>query len=327
MRPRLLPDTHLLPSAQGVVIRGPRHTAAFPMPGIYPWLERIRPFLDGAGRLDELVADLAPQAAQQVRALVELLLREGFVRDAEGDLPHRLSPGVRARHCALIDFIALRADSPEHRFELYRNCAPVVVGSGQMASSVVLSLLASGVEYVRLSVEEAGGRTENRLDTARLDECVELLRRDGGSFRYEALPGGLGRLPVDAGVVVLASDEFDRELTTRVRVLAAQAGLVHGQAVASGRYAYINAACSSDAAALAGPGGGDGPGGDGIQDQGPCLGGPVAALAANQLCLQLLCQVARLDERESGGGTPAPGGAVLDLATARFLTARPARPA
>ena len=294
------------------------------MPEIYPWLERIRPFLDGGSRLDELVADLAPQAERQVRALVELLLREGFVRDAEGDLPHGLSPGVRAHHSALIDFIALRADSPEHRFELYRNCAPVVVGSGQMASSVVLSLLASGVEYVRLSVEEAGGRTENRLDTARLDECVELLRRDGGSFRYEALPGGLGRLPVDAGVVVLASDEFDRELTTRVRVLAAQAGLVHGQAVASGRYAYINAACSSDAAALAGPGGGDGPGGDGIQGQGPCLGGPVAALAANQLCLQLLCQVARLDERESGGGTPAPGGAVLDLATARFLTARPA---
>lgn len=324
MRPRLLPDTHLLPSDQGVVIRGPRHTAAFPTPGIYPWLERIRPFLDGDTRLDQLVADLPPQAAEHVRTLVELLVREGFVRDAEGDLPHGLTPEVRARHCALIDFIALRADSPEHRFERYRNCAPVVVGSGRMGSALVLALLTSGVEHVRFRVVEVNGG-ESRADLPRLDECVELIRAEGRSFRYEALSGEPTELPVDASAALLATDEFDRELATRFRALATRPGLVHGHAVASGRHAYIRTLSpNGDAGSLSGAGADVGPGVEAEVAEPPdrYLGGPVAALAANQLCLQLLRQVAELEEPEGGAGAPAASTAVLDLATGRFLPAR-----
>lgn len=318
MRPRLLPHTHLLPSDQGVVIHGPQRTIALPMPGIYPWLERIRPFLDGSRRLDELVADLAPQAANHVRTLVELLVREGFVRDAEGDLRHGLSPEVRARHAALIDFIALRADSPEYHFERYRNCAPVVVGFGRLASALVLALLTSGVEQVRLCVAETEDRTEGRTDLARLDECVELLRKENLSFRYEATYGEPRTLPADTGVALLASDEFEPELTTRVRALAARDGLSYGQLTASGRHAFISIQKEVDETSATGA--------DGGPDElaGTYLGGPTAALAANQLCLQLLCQIARLDEREDGEGTSASGVAVLDLATARFLAARPA---
>jgi hypothetical protein len=288
------------------------------MPGIYPWLERIRPFLDGSRRLDELVADLAPQAANHVRTLVELLVREGFVRDAEGDLPHGLSPEVRARHAALIDFIASRSDSPEHHFERYRNCAPVVVGFGRLASALVLALLTSGVEQVRLCVAETEDRTEDRTDLARLDECVELLRKENLSFRYEAAYGEPRNLPADAGVALLASDEFEPELTTRVRALAARDGLSYGQLTASGRHAFISVQKEVDETSATGADGGP------DEFAGTYLGGPTAALAANQLCLQLLCQVARLDERDDSEGTSASGVAVLDLATARFLAARPA---
>jgi hypothetical protein len=288
------------------------------MPGIYPWLERIRPFLDGSRRLDELVADLAPQAADHVRTLVELLVREGFVRDAEGDLSHGLSPEVRARHAALIDFIALRADSPEHHFERYRNCAPVVVGFGRLASALVLALLTSGVERVRLCVAETEDRTEIRTDVARLDECVELLRKENPSFRYEAAYGEPRNLPADTGVALLASDEFEPELTSRVRALAARDGVGYGQLTASGRHAFISIQKDGDETSALGA--------DGGTDElaGTYLGGPTAALAANQLCLQLLRRTARLDEREDSEGTSASGVAVLDLATARFLAARPA---
>ena len=304
------------------MIRGPHHTAAIPMPGIYPWLERIRPFLDGSRGLDELVADLPPQAAKHVRTLVELLAREGFVRDAEGDLPHRLSPEIRARHSALIDFIALQADSPEHRFELYRNCAPIVVGSGQMVSAVVLALLASGVEHVRLSVAEAGEPALNRTDLARLDECVALLRSEGGAFEYEAVQGEPRTLPSDAGVAVLASDEFDPELTARIHALATRSDLVHGQVVASGRWAVINTPSPDDDPSYPVLPNDDVLEAAGLEPGGRYLGGPTAALAANQLCLQLLYRVARLNERIGGDGTPAVSEAVLDLATAAFLTAR-----
>ncbi|MYS23181.1 hypothetical protein GA0115240_148613 [Streptomyces sp. DvalAA-14] len=318
MRPRLLPHTHLLPSDQGVVIRGPQRTVALPMPGIYPWLERIRPFLDGSRRLDELVADLAPQAANHVRALVELLVREGFVRDAEGDLRHGLSPEIRTRHAALIDFIALRADSPEYHFERYRNCAPVVVGFGRLASALVLALLTSGVEQVRLCIEDTGHRSENRTDLARLDECVELLRKENLSFRYEAAHGEPQNLPADTGVALLACDTLEPELAARVRALAAREGVGYGQLTASGRHAFISVRTEAGAAPAAGAD-------EGLEEPGVTyLGGPNAALAANQLCLRLLCQVAGLDEREDSGGTSASDVAVLDLATGRFLTARPA---
>jgi hypothetical protein len=320
MRPRLLPDTHLLPSEQGVVIRGAQRTLALPVPGIYPWLERIRPFLDGGRRLDELVADMAPPAADHVRALVELLAREGFVRDAEGDLPHGLSPAVRARHSALIDFIASRADSPEHRFERYRNCAPVVLGHGRLASALVVALLASGVEHVRLCVAADEDQDRAGTDLARLDACVELLRSDDLFFRYEAAHGEPRDLPAGTGVALLASDGLDPGLAARVRALAARNGLAHGQLTATGRYAYISVQQDGDDAAAFGDDAAPDERGD------TYLGGPNAALAANQLCLRLLCRTAGLDGLEDSEGTSVSGSgaAVLDLATGRFLVARPA---
>ncbi|WP_406153914.1 hypothetical protein OG217_14285 [Streptomyces sp. NBC_01023] len=344
MRPRLLPDTHLLPSDRGVVISGPRHTAAFALPGIHPWLERLRPFLDGRSSLDQLTADLPPQAAQHVRALVELLAREGFVRDATVDLPHGLSPQVRAHHAALIDFIAARADSPEHRFERYRECAPLVVGTGRMASALVLALLASGVAHVRLGgpvrlgpAEESSGAA---TDVARLRECVALLQQEGGCFRYEQLSGDLSELPADVGVVLLGSDVSDPEPADRARALALRGGARYGQAVGRGEHIVISAVSdpggASEPPATGGsPGSGPdrhGAGGAGAdagagdptraREPSPYLGGPVAALAANQLCLHLLRRVAGLDSAD-GETDPSTGTdtAVLDLTTGRFLGA------
>ncbi|MEU6480417.1 hypothetical protein ABZ858_26750 [Streptomyces sp. NPDC047017] len=327
MRPRLLPDTHLLPSDRGVVISGPRHTAAFPLPEIHPWLERMRPFLDGRSSLDQLTADLPPQAAQHVRALVELLARKGFVRDATADLPHGLAPRVLARHAALIDFIAARADSPEHRFERYRDCAPLVVGSGRMASALVLALLGSGVAHVRLRLGGGGGEDEGRgglgaaTDVARLRACVALLRQEGGCFRYEQVGGDLPELPagVGVGVVLLATDVFDPQSAEWARALAARGGARYGQVVGCGEHIVISTV-------------GDPAGGMGaeapmpVRAPSPYLGGPIAAVAANQLCLHLLRRVAGLDGADADAGADAGDGpapvidaAVLELATGRFL--------
>ncbi|MFF8595404.1 hypothetical protein ACF061_28980 [Streptomyces sp. NPDC015220] len=339
MRPRLIPDTHLLPSDRGVVISGPRHTAAFALPGIHPWLERLRPFLDGRRTLDQLTADLPPQAAQHVRGLVELLAREGFVRDATADLPHGLDPRARAHHAALIDFIAARADSPEHRFERYRDCAPVVVGTGRMAGALVLALLASGVAHVRLQAVGGAQGAGPATDTARLRQCVALLREEGGRFHYQQLGGDLSALPADAGVLLLGSDVFDPELTARARALAVRGGVRYGQAVGRGHHLVISTVGDPD-----GPPEqpvADGPAGDGSDQRAaggayaagasrarrpsPYLGGPVAALAANQLCLHLLRRMAGLDGA-GGSGAPSPVAdtAVLDLVTGRFLDAEPA---
>ncbi|MGW8724739.1 hypothetical protein ACWGNF_01740 [Streptomyces sp. NPDC055808] len=340
MRPRLLPDTHLLPSDRGVVISGPRHTAAFALPGIHPWLERLRPFLDGGNSLEQLTADLPPQAARHVRTLVELLAREGFVRDASADLPHTLSPQTRSHHAALIDYIAARADSPEHRFERYRGCAPLVVGSGRVAGALVLALLGSGVAHVRLRPSESRDAGEQAAgavtDVARLHECVALLRKEGGSFHYEPLSGGdPSELPPDVGVVLFGSDVSEPKSADPARALALRGGLPYGQVVGRGEHVVISAVrpvqhvrCPSTPAASKGvvphrrssyaecpaP----------VRRPSPYLGGPMAALAANQLCLRLLRTVAGLDHidgPDDPSATAEP--AVLDLATGRFLGTEP----
>ncbi|MGW7560168.1 hypothetical protein [Streptomyces sp. NPDC054757] len=356
MRPRLLPDTHLLPSDRGVVIRGPQHTTAFALPGIHPWLERLRPFLDGRSTLDQLTADLPPQTAQHVRALVELLAREGFVRDATADLPHGLSPQVLAHHAALIDFIAARADSPEYRFERYRDCAPLVLGSGRMAHALVLALLASGVAHVRRRPGTADEASGAPAGVDRLRECVALLQQEGGCFRYEQLSGDRAELPADAGVVLFGSDVFDAEAAERARALAIRGGLRYGEAVAQGDHIVISAvgdpgsaseppapapcrppgsgpAHDHDGAGAADPGNPAGVREHGLiqaEDPSPYLGGPIAALAAHQLCRQLLHRMAGLDNAVGGAdpslkdpslADPSVVGstAVLDLATGRFL--------
>lgn len=336
MRPRLLPDTHLLPSERGVVISGPRHTAAFALPGIHPWLERLRPFLDGGSDLDQLTADLPPQAARHVRTLVELLAREGFVRDATADRPHGLTPRIRAHHAALIDFVAARADSPEHRFERYRDCAPLVVGSGRMARALVLALLASGVAHVRLRRGEADEGPDAARDTARLSACVALLQQEGGCFRYEAVGAETSEPPANAGVVLLGSDVWDPEPADRARALASRGGLLYGQAVGRGdRVVISSVGVPEDASEPPTPveprDGGPDHGATGATGSGgpahppepsAYLGGPVAALAANQLCLHLLHRVAGLDGAGEGADPSlVTDAAVLDLPTGRFLGA------
>ncbi|MFE0680939.1 hypothetical protein ACFW17_09035 [Streptomyces sp. NPDC058961] len=333
MRPRLLPDTHLLPSDRGVVISGPRGNSAFTLPGIHPWLERLRPFLDGSNSLDQLTADLAPQAAHHVRTLVELLAREGFVRDATADLPHTLSPADRTRHAALIDFVAARADSPEYRFERYRECAPLVIGSGRLASALVLALLASGVAHVRLRLSGAEGSSGTMTDVARLNECVELLHAEGGSFDYEQLSDDpLSQLPPGVGVVLVGSDLDDPEATEPARALASGGGLRYGQVVGRGRHVVISDVAATHVSQspiplVAHAVGVDRPGADAanpaaVHEPSPYLGGPVAALAANQLCLHLLRRVAGLDQADQADGAAEPTSTaepvLLDLATGRF---------
>ncbi|MFG3284568.1 hypothetical protein [Streptomyces sp. NPDC048111] len=336
MRPRLLPDTHLLPSERGVVISGPRRTAALPAPGIYPWLERIRPFLDGQSTLDQLTAELPPQAAHHVRTLVELLVREGFVRDAATDLPHGLSSRIRAQHASLIDFIASRADSPEHRFERYRECAPLVTGSGRLASALVLALLASGVAHVRLRLDDMSMASGAATDVARLRACVQLLRDEGGLFCFEELEEDVLQLVPGVGVLLFASDVDDPEAADRARSLAMRAGVWFGQVTARGERVAISAvrvpegvsAALPDrerrtALAVPSPTVAGTPEPTPTAAPSPYLGGPTAALAANQLCLHLLRQVAGLDHPDQQGteATVTPPDAVLDLVTGAFLGA------
>ena len=334
MKPRLLPDTRLIPSEQGVVISGPHRTAAVGSPALYAWIERLRPFLDGGRSLDELLADLPSDVAAQVDGVVGLLVREGFVRDAAADEAHGLGAAIRARHAAMIDFIELQAtDSPERRFERYRRCAPVVVGSGWLPCAVALALLATGVEFVRVHLSATASSYGSAAHINRLTECAAPLLRDDPDARLECTDARLdgdgsdGLALHGAGALLLCAEVGGEEagaMDRHVKALAGRSGAAYGRILVEGDRAYISAVdtaksgqaddvssgASSEDAAPHAPGRTSGREGR----VSPYLAGPTAALAAHRLCLHLLNFAAGL---ETDGAE-----AVLDLATARFEKVR-----
>ena len=314
MKPRLLPDVRFLPSEAGLSVRGPGHEAALHAPGLYPWFERVCPFLDGEHSVVDLVEKLSPMAAQRVLGLVEFLLREGFARDAQYDVPHTLSPATRSLHASVIEYLAREADSPERRFQSYRECAPVAVGSGRLLTATALALLATGVGHVRVHVVAEDGLGESATDRASLIECAKpLLHRDTAA-RLEFIEGEPRTLPLDVGVLLYASDRPDRARAARLRNLAARMGVRHGEAIVSADEVVISqVAVPTRIVARATP-----PAPATTSGRRPTsryFGGPTAALAANQLCLSLLQHAAGLaaldGDRESSA-------MILDLRTTNF---------
>jgi hypothetical protein len=317
VKPRLLPDIRFLPSETGLSVRGPGHEAALHAPGLYPWFERVCPFLDGEHSVVDLVEKLSPMAAQRVLGLVEFLLREGFARDAQYDVPHTLSPAIRSLHASVIEFLAREADSPERRFQSYRESAPVAVGSGRLLTATALALLATGVEHVRAHVVAADEWGESATDRSSLTECAKpLLHRDMAA-RLEFVDGEPRDLPPDAGVLLYASDRPDRERAARLRNLAARMGVRHGEAIISADEVVISQVAVPTLAPVSFT----------PRDRSAArsaatsratsryFGGPTAALAANQLCLSLLQHAAGLHAMDADYEV---GPVVLDLRTANF---------
>ncbi|WP_194922893.1 hypothetical protein [Catenulispora pinisilvae] len=325
MKPRLLPDTRLIPSERGVVICGPRHTAAVGAPDLYPWIERLRPFLDGGRSREDLVAGLPPEVARQVDGVLGLLVREGFVRDAAADEAHTLSPAVRERHAAMIDFIELQSpDSPERRFERYRRSAPVVLGSGRLAGAVALALLQTGVEFVRLHTPGPAAGEEASAHVDRLVECAATVLHDDPEARFQHSDGDTDReldsAITGAGALLFCADADGAgtvAMAERIEALARRAEAPYGRILVANDRAYISVVGAVSAVSAVGKGttaeatgfaDRSSPSPDGRIS--PYLAGPTAALAAHQLCLHLLGFAAGLGEDDEG--------AELDLATARF---------
>lgn len=320
MKPRLLPDIRFLPSESGLSVRAPGRAASLHAPGLYPWFERVCPFLDGEHSVVDLVEKLSPMAAQRVLGLVEFLLREGFARDAQYDVPHTLSPATRSLHAAVIEFLAREADSPERRFQSYRECTPVAVGSGRMLAATALALLASGVEHVRVHVVRTDVAGESATDRDSLIECAKPLLHRDMSARLEFAEGEPDELPTDVGVLLYASDRPDRDRAARMRDLASRMGVRYGEAVVNAGEDEIvisqvtvptmEMAETPSSARGTSPSPLDAP-----SLTSRYFGGPSAALAANQLCLNLLHHAAGLVNLEAEQDLDP---IILDLRTTNF---------
>ena len=306
VRPRLRDDVQFVPFPGGTFVVMPtRNDMGFRIAGrdTCSWLRRLAPFLTGDHSLSDLGRRLQGARRERMLSLIARLQAEGAVRNAAVDSAHTLSSDVRRAYASVIAFIAREAESPERRFQLYRDSHPIVVGSGRLMPPLIHSLLATGVDRVRAIVT-----AEQATDLDRLCRILAVTLGAGAEGRLEIdarratgpwfdLSG-----PATAGVLHVS----ERPMPERAGALARACGqrnLLFGQATVVGDRGLVGPVGDADRLPvgwevelwrLAG-GDADLP----VQDlpSGPVsahLGGPTAAMISNHLCAAFLKQVTGL---------------------------------
>ncbi|EEK63181.1 hypothetical protein bcere0005_11340 [Bacillus cereus 172560W] len=136
--------------------------------GIYDWIEKLMPMFNGNYSLAEITDGLPLPYQNRVFEIGEILYENGFVRDANQDAPHELNSTLLDRYASQIEFLEADSHSGALKFETYRGTNVLVLGSGDMLTSLVSSLLESGLPTFHYLVTD---RDETNYD--RIHELIE----------------------------------------------------------------------------------------------------------------------------------------------------------
>ncbi|MEV7676667.1 YcaO-like family protein [Streptomyces sp. NPDC088752] len=175
MRPQLIRDAYFVPlDDDGVYLRSSHRVMTIERAPVYPWLERLAPYLDGGHIVAELVAGLPERKAALVTDLIRRLHDQRLVRDLGQDLPHTLGEWELRTYEAELAYVETYTDSAEHHFQRYRETPTLLVGSGRLVEAAVQAVLKSGVRQVRVLIT---GDTHTDLERLR-DQRDAALARD-----------------------------------------------------------------------------------------------------------------------------------------------------
>ncbi|EEK51838.1 hypothetical protein bcere0002_11250 [Bacillus cereus ATCC 10876] len=136
--------------------------------GIYNWIEKLMPMFDGNYSLAEITDGLPLPYQNRVLEIGEILYTNGFVRDVSQDAPHELNSALLDRYASQIEFLEADSHSGALKFETYRAANVLIIGSGNMLTSLVSSLLESGLPTFHYLVTD---RDETNYD--RIHELIE----------------------------------------------------------------------------------------------------------------------------------------------------------
>ncbi|KMY50126.1 putative thiazole-containing bacteriocin maturation protein [Peribacillus loiseleuriae] len=197
-RPKVKRDTFYLPDPQGgVYFRN--NESSFRMEGgtIYQWIEKLVPMFNGEHTLGELTEGLTAPYQSRVYEIGETLYKNGFVRDASQDRPHRLKAEVLEKNASQIEFIENFVDSGGYRFQEYRQAKVLAVGSGPFMVSLVSALIESGLPKFHFMVTDSVStnllrinelvHNANKADSEVEVEQVPFEKREGRGFLQEAV--------------------------------------------------------------------------------------------------------------------------------------------
>jgi len=173
MRLKVKRDTFYLPEQNsGVYFRNNQCSFRIEGSGIDQWVEKLLPMFNGEYSLEYLTNGLPGPYKDRVLEIAEVLYRNGFVRDVSRDLPHQLPEHVVKKFASQIEFVDSLADSGASRFESYRNKNVLAVGSGPFLTSLVSSLIESGLAKLQVLITD-----EVPTNKGRLMELVDHARK------------------------------------------------------------------------------------------------------------------------------------------------------
>ncbi|TWF91163.1 putative thiazole-containing bacteriocin maturation protein [Kitasatospora viridis] len=272
----------------------------------YEWIQRIAPLLDGTKTLGELCASVPESSRAALAKLVLVLLGKGYVKNALEDRPHTLTAELTKAYAANIAFIEYFTDSPELRFEGYRDSRVVLAGSGPLLQALTNSQLRAGVRTCVLAPF-----AESPFDRDRVAEHLAAAQEQDPQQRIGYLDANAERLDLVAADADMVLHVTDRPMVERARLLpaaAVAAGAAFAQAVVAGDEAWIGPVIgkNDDPTAwesawrrlcaltfdLAGADLADHP------EAAPSefLRGPTVALVANQLCFAAFRHLVGIDQ-------------------------------
>ncbi|WP_374054542.1 putative thiazole-containing bacteriocin maturation protein [Rossellomorea sp. FM04394] len=196
MRLKVKRDTFYLPEPNsGVYFRNNLCSFRMEGNGIDQWVEKLLPMFNGEYSLEYLTNGLPGPYQNRVMEIAEVLHGNGFVRDVSRDLPHQLPRHAVEKFASQIEFVDSLAESGSARFETYRGANVLAVGSGPFLTSLVSSLIESGLAKLQVLVTDEVPTNRRRLielvDHARkTDPEVELMevRFSEGGWRETLEP-------------------------------------------------------------------------------------------------------------------------------------------
>ena len=300
VRPRLRGDVYVMRVPEGAYIRSNLGGSMLKGASTYEWIQRIAPMLDGSKTLGELCAAVPEQSRGALAKLILLLHGKGYVKNVLDDRPHSLSVDLTTTYAANIAFIEYFTDSPELRFEHYRNGSIVLAGSGPLLQALTNSQLRAGVRTATLAPFG-----ESPFDRDRVAEHLAAARVQDPEQNIVYLDSPL----VDgAGMVLHVADRPMIERALRLPAETLDTGAAFAQAVVAGDEAWIGPVIA--------------PGGDPAAwesawrrlcalapetigadlrehpevEPSEFLRGPTVALVANQLCFAAFRQLTGIDQ-------------------------------
>jgi putative thiazole-containing bacteriocin maturation protein len=173
MRLKVKRDTFYLPEPNGsVYFRNNQCSFRMEGSGIDQWVEKLLPMFNGEYSLEDLTNGLPGPYKNRVMEIAEVMHGNGFVRDVSRDLPHQLPDHAVKKFASQIEFVDSLADSGASRFETYRGTNVLAAGSGPFLTSLVSSLIESGLAKLQVLITD-----ELPTNRGRLMELVEHARQ------------------------------------------------------------------------------------------------------------------------------------------------------